>query len=323
MILKWSKKLTENNVGCKSLKAEDFAKSFGVDKKEIIDFCGGILTKLNFKYYICSLKNRERIFLDIIKKCDSQSFSVSGCHRQNDWSRGWGEILQEFKESGGDLKLLIPKDIHGDRPLRYDGNYIISDSDHFEWDFSSVFRTWLFKKYFINYRNVYEFGCGSGHNLMLLAGIFPDKKFFGLDWAIESKKILEIVSKKYGWEMAGFQFDFFSPDYGIDILPSSVVYTSAALEQLGGDYKKFIDYLLVKKPELCVNVECLNEYYDQENLFDYVALKYHKTRNYLDGFLTYLRGLEKSGKIKIIATKRLGFGSLYHEVFSYIIWKIL
>lgn len=307
----------------RSLEIADFAAAFGADEKEMESFCGELFKKMDFRYRFVSPEEREKIFLDIIKKCDRQEFSVSGASRQNDWSRGWREILKEFQDSGGDLKTLIPKDIHGDRPLRYRGNYIVSNSDSFEHDFSLLFRNWLFKKYFSDYENIYEFGCGTGHNLVASAKLFPNKKFFGLDWVVESAEILRAVAEKYGWQIEGFQFDFFRPDDNFAIKPQSLVYTSAALEQLGQNFRQFIDYLLRGKPALCVNVECLNEYYNQDDLFDYLALKYHQSRNYLQGFLTYLRQLEKDKKIKIIATKRLGFGSLYHEVFSYVIWQIL
>jgi SAM-dependent methyltransferase len=307
----------------KSIGISDFAEAFGASEDEVSLLCGELIKTLDFRYKVCSQEVREKIFLDIIKKCENKEFSASGVHRKSDWSRGWGEILQEFHNSGRNLRSLIPKDIHGDRPLRYKGNYIISNSNSFEHDFSLVFRNWLFKKYFKDYENIYEFGCGTGHNLVLLATIFPDKKYFGLDWVPESQKILEAISESYRWQIRGFPFDFFEPNYELEILPNSLVYTSAALEQLGDRHSHFIDYLLAKKPSLCVNVECIAEYYDEDSLFDYVALKYHRTRNYLSGFLTYLQGLAKEGKIEIIATKRLGFGSLYHEVYSYVIWKVL
>lgn len=307
----------------KSLGIADFTNSFGADEGEVSLFCGKLIESLDFRYKDCSMETREKIFLDVIKKCDNAELSVSGSHRLNDWRRGWGEILQEFSNSGGDLKVLVPKDLHGDRPLRYKGNYITSFSNSFERDFALVFRHWLYKKYFEDYKNIYEFGCGTGQNLSLMAEIFPDKRFFGMDWVPESQKLLKAIGKKCGWKIEGFRFDFFNPDYELEILPGSLVYTSSALEQLGGNYNAFLDYLLAKKPSLCVNVECMTEYYDENNLYDYVALKYHKARNYLDGFLTRLRELEKEKVIKIIATKRTGFGSLYHETYKYVIWKIL
>jgi len=314
--------MMDNSV-LKSLDISDFAEAFGATRDEVSLFCGEVTKALDFKYKVCSQETREGIFLDVIKKCDNKELSVSGAHRRSDWSKGWGEILQEFHSSDGDLKTLIPKDIHGDRPLRYKGNYIVSSSNSFEHDFWLVFKNWLFKKYFRDYENIYEFGCGTGHNLVLLAAIFPDKRLFGTDWVPESQGILDAISEKHGWKIRGLQFDFSEPDYDLEILPNSLVYTSTALEQLGDGYNKFLDYLLAKRPGLCVNVECIAEYYDEDCLFDYVAIKYHQTRNYLNGFLTRLQELEKEKQIEVIATKRLGFGSLYHEAFSYVIWKIL
>ncbi len=306
-----------------SIRIEDFAEAFGTSPEEIVRFCDGLIKDADFSYRNCSPDEKKKIFADITGKCGTGAFPVSGPHRQPDWSKGWKEILEEFLRSGKKLDALTPKDIRGGQPLRYKGNYIISGSGTFERDYWLIFKNWLFRKYFPGYANIYEFGCGTGHNLVLLAEIFPDKNFFGMDWAPESQKILEAIAEKYGWKIKASRFDFFAPDHKLEILPGSLVYTSAALEQLGSDYNKFLDYLFAKKPALCVNVECLAEYYNESDEFDRIALKYHKTRGYLEGFLTRLRGLEKSGKIQIIAEKRLGFGSLYHEVFNYVIWKII
>ncbi len=307
----------------KSLGVADFTNSFGADEGEVSLFCGKLIESLDFRYKDCSIETREKIFLDAIKKCDNAELSISSPHRLNDWRRGWGEILQEFSNSGRNLDILIPKDLHGNQPLRYKGSYITSLSNSFEHDFALVFRHWLFKKFFKDYKNIYEFGCGTGQNLAVLAEIFPEKKFFGMDWVPESQELLKAIVEKYGWQIESAQFDFFNPDHRMEILPDSLVYTSSALEQLGSDYGSFLSYLLAKKPALCVNVECMVEYYDENNLYDYVAIRYHKTRNYLNGFLTRLRELEKENVIRIITTRRIGFGSLYHEGYMYVIWKIL
>lgn len=307
----------------KALGARDFAEIFGTDAGEVIEYCGELLKSLHFDYSLCSQEMREKIFIDVLKKCDDSKLSVSGSHRISEWRRGWGQNLQEFHKSGGDLNALSPKDWHGDRPLRYRGNYILANSDTFEHDFTFVFKYWLYKKYFREFENIYEFGCGTGHNLVIMARLFPAKQLFGMDWVPESQQLLTAIAARHGWPIRGAQFDFFKPDHQLEILPKSLVYTSSALEQLGSDFTRFLDYLLAKKPALCVNVECMAEYYDENCLFDYVALSYHRKRNYLDGFLTRLRALEKDRVIKIIAARRTGFGSLYHEGYMYVIWKIL
>lgn len=306
-----------------SLSIKDFAEAFGASEDEISLFCGDIIRAKDFKYRVCSQETRENIFLDATKKCANTELPVSGAHRKSDWSQGWGENLQDFVSSGEKLEALRPKYWHGDRPLRLGGKYIVANSDSFERDFGDVFRLWLFKKYFKDYDNIYDFGCGTGYDLAILAGIFPEKRLFGMDWVPESQRLLTGISDKYGWQIKGVHFDLLHPDYQLETLPNSLVYTSSSLEQLGKTHNSFIDYLLAKRPCLCVNMECLAEHYDENELFDYVALRYHKTRNYLHGFLTRLRELEKEERLKIIATRRTGFGSLYHEEYMYVIWQVV
>jgi hypothetical protein len=307
----------------KYISSYDLATDFGADEREISTYCGELIKSFNLGYEDCPQSVREGVFLDVIRKCDNNELSVSGLHRIGDWSRGWGEILQDFYDSDGHLNALFPKCWHGDRPLRYQGNYIISNSNSLERDYSLVFNHWLYKKYFSGYDNIYEFGCGTGHNIAVMAEILQGKKFFGMDWVIESQELLSEIVRRYGWDISGSHFNFYEPDYKLEILPNSLVYTASALEQVGYDFTKFLDYLLSKKPMLCVNVECISEYYSENNLYDYIALKYHRKRNYLEGFLPYLVGLENQNKIKIISTKRTGMGSLYHEAYMYIVWKIL
>jgi hypothetical protein len=98
------------------------------------------------------------------------------------------------------------------------------------------------------------------------------------------------------------------------------VYTVASLEQVGLEFKKFVDYLLKNKPKLCVHVEPVAELLDNSNLLDYLSVKYFEKRNYLRGFLTYLRQLEKQGKIRILKARRTYIGSLFIEGYSVIIW---
>ena len=47
----------------------------------------------------------------------------------------------------------------------------------FELDYFRIYRLWLFEKYFKNYENIYEFGCGTGFNLLEGARLFKNKSF--------------------------------------------------------------------------------------------------------------------------------------------------
>ena len=209
----------------KTLTLPDFANSFGTSHAELAEYCGDLITTFDLNYRIFSPEEKEVIIQDILTRCEQGEFSVSGPHRKSDWVSGWNEILREFRDSGFDLKALIPKDIHGDRPLRLNGEYIISNSNSFEHDYSTVFRTWLFSKYFADYENVYEFGCGTGHNLVLCAKLLGNKNFYGLDWASPSQQILRLISRHSNWRITGYPFDFYEPDYDINIHPNSVTST--------------------------------------------------------------------------------------------------
>ena len=95
-----------------------------------------------------------------------------------------------------------------------------------------------------------------------------------------------------------------------------------AMEQLGSAFKPFLDYILGKGPRLIFHVEPVFELYNPDKLFDELAVKYHEKRNYLKGYLPALKKLEREGKIEILEIRRLFFGSLFHEGYSLIAWKI-
>jgi hypothetical protein len=68
-------------------------------------------------------------------------------------------------------------------------------------------------------------------------------------------------------------------------------------------------------------MEPLVELYDEQRLVDYLAIKFHRKRGYLEGFLTSLRKLQAEGRIEILEQRRFYFGSIYHEGYSYVAWR--
>lgn len=307
----------------KTFTGRDFADMFGTTKDDVFWKCGVNIDSHDFSYEECTAREREMIVIDILNDVEKGMFSVSGAGRLNDWRKGWAEVLKEF-QSDGNLNTLIPKDLHPNRPMRYYGNYIKPYSPTFEHDFTVVFRNWLYKRWFKNFTHIYEFGCGTGQNLALLAKIFGNqKRLYGFDWAPESQGILKAIVDKYNWNITGGNFDMFNPPEGDEFPPSSLAYTSCAMEQMGDNFTPFLNYIIQAKPDLCVNVEPLIELYDENNIFDYVVLKYHRKRGYLNGFLARLLGLQKMKIIQILSAKRLRFGSLFHEGYMYVVWKVL
>lgn len=92
---------------------------------------------------------------------------------------------------------------------------------------------------------------------------------------------------------------------------------------MGNNHGPFLEFLLEKSPEICINVEPLYELYNPGHLLDYIALRYHNYRNYLNGYLSRLQELEAKGQIEILKVHHQRFGNLYNDTHSYVVWRPL
>ena len=119
----------------------------------------------------------------------------------------------------------------------------------------------------------------------------------------------------------GYNFNYFEPDSNINIDPRSAIFTCASLEQMGENYKDFVNYLIYKKPDLCINFEPMSEILNKDSLVDKLSMLYFEKRNYLKNYLTYLKELEKEGVIEIIKEQRLYSGSYFIEGYPIVIWR--
>lgn len=307
------KKLTEN----------DFADLFGVMTHELGDACRSFIGDTDFSYDTLGKKHHDDIVLQVIKKLDSGEFDVSGESKQKKWESGWRENLDAFIKSGHDVNTLVPKYVHPDQTLRLYQEYIKPHSSSYEMDFFTALRLWLFNEYLSGVGTIYEFGCGTGYNLVMLANMFPDKKFVGLDWAKSAVELVNLIGITQKKNIHGRLFNMYAPDSSLRLTKDSAVLTIGALEQMGKDFAPFLDFIIKNKPQICINIEPLDEMYHDGNLLDYLAIKYHKQRNYLTGFKSYMDGLFCKNIIEIIQTRRMHFGSLYHDGWSILIWRLL
>lgn len=304
-----------------NLSVQEFADLFQTTPEEIPSECRRLIEKHDFHYRVLEGNERDEIILQILKTLELD-LDVSGQHRKDKWESGWTQNLDEFIASGYSLDALIPKYHFKNQTARFQGNYIRPVDPGFEYNFLKILRVWILHHYFNNITYVHEFGCGPGHNLAALAEVFPEKKYYGIDWAKSSQKIIQSLAQVYNLPVKGFWFDMFNPDMLYDLPENSGVCTFCAMEQLGENFEPFLQFLLEKKPEICVNVEITYELYDPDKLFDYLAIRYLNKRGYLKGFLSRLRDLEKQNKVKILQTRRL-LGSPHHEGHTILAWKVL
>ena len=300
---------------------EDFAHSFGTTVEDIPEDCLELIHKTDFRYRILSGEERDKVILDVLRKVESDQQIIGAPERKDIWQKGWAENLQDFIRSDHDLNKLAPKFIRPNQIVRLNGNYIKPFNPDFELDYFSVFRLWLFRKYLHDFDSTYEFGCGTGFNLVVLAHLYPEKKYHGLDFVPSSVQLVNKIGERYLWKMTGHLFDMLSPDENFKIENNSAVFTIGAVEQLASNFEAFLQFLIKNSPRLCIHVEPTVELYDENNLIDYLATKFHRKRGYTENFLKRLRELEDQNRLEIVKVKRLFFGSLFMEGYTYMIWK--
>jgi hypothetical protein len=276
----------------------------------------------NLEYIELSKQKRDECILKILNVLSSE-IKKSGEHRIQDWEMGWGENLENFKKNNS-LTELVPK-YHGkNKIVRWLGDFIEPLTDNFDYKIHACFVDAIIKHYTMLCDNVFEFGCGPAYHLIRLNDIFKGKKkLVGLDWTNKSQELISEINSTVGTEIGAQNFDFFKPNTNIEIPENTAIYTVAALEQVGSDYETFVNFLIEKKPKVCIHIEPIDELLNPDSLVDNLSIKYFRKRNYLNKFLPYLESLEHENKIKIIKKTRTFTGSFFIEGHSLIVWKVL
>jgi hypothetical protein len=302
------------------ITSKDFKKYI---KSEPSQFLKKKIKKLN--YEILSKKEEKKYILEIVKTILEKKIHKSGKSYKEKWNSGWGQNYKEFKKTKK-INSLIPKYFFKTNISRINDKLIRVKSKNFDFNVLNIITSYVFEKYFKKEKNIIEFGCGTGHNIINLRNINKTATVYGLDWSHYSQKIFEILSKKDP-KIKGFFFDYFKPSIPKkeihNIRNNFSCFTVASLEQVGSDFKKFIKFLRKENPKLIINIEPINELLHEGELLDYLSIKYSEKRNYLIGYHKYLKELERKKVIKIIEEKKSYFGSLYINGYSIIVWKFL
>lgn len=298
----------------------DFEKIFNDD---LSDYVKGKIEKYNLSYSNITASERDVCIRKIVSILLDTNLVAAGEHRLEQWESGWTENFEELVHSA-DPESVIPHYYGKYDIVRFDQKFIRPLSERFEYYMLATILDWVFDKYLRDADFVYEFGCGTGHHLFRVRGVNPDADLWGLDWAAASQNIIrKIALEGIDPRMFAHRFDFFDPDMDFVLESDAVVYTVAALEQIGTRFGKFVSFLKKNRPRLCIHVEPIAELLDNDNLLDCLSIEYFKKRNYLSGFLTYLRELEARNEIEILKAQRTYIGSFFIEGYSLIVWKPL
>jgi len=242
----------------------------------------------------------------------------------DNWQGEWAKVLDRVRRDGVSLESLRP-DYYNFESLRLDQDYVFSDDPAFEQHFYLAVLRCLFARYVPGAARVTDLGCGAGASLYLLAEMFPEIELCGCDWAEPSKEIVALIGAAVGRsiEARNINMNTMAGWGNVPIDGETAVTTLHAMEQLGKNFEPLLDGLMARRPQIVIHLEPLAELYDPENLADKIALTYHRQREYLEGYLPRLHGLQAAGEIEILEERRLFFGSLWHEAYGVLVWRPL
>ena len=266
-------------------------------------------------------KETFKKYLEDVDATMRMGIPPAGQHRKSDWEEGWEDNLSRI-QSSHDLGDLTPL-YHGKHSLmRWMRRIIdVSETPNFDYKLHRIIVDFAIESWLSSVDTIMEFGCGPAHNLLCARRFNPNAKLVGLDWAQSSQDIIkEIVKLGIDTNITGRSFDFFNPDYSLDVPPNSGVLTVASLEQVGDCFEPFLWWLLKKRPSVCVHLEPIDELMNPDNILDNLSLQYCRKRNYLHGFLTRLRQLQRMGLAKIRVACRTWEGSYFLEGHSLVVW---
>lgn len=304
---------------------EHVAGKFDMSVSELDSLLGSAAWP-NLNYRIMQDQERDDVMLGILQRIDEGKMRVVGGDDNAVWIKGWGEILEHVEKNGFSPDILRPQYFDHHRIMRFDGEYIDGGDANFVYEYDQLLRRLTLSKYLKGQTKVVELGCGTGTSQLMLADILPEAELIASDWSPPSQGIVNAIAdyKKRKIKPVCFNMLTLEGWDELEIDSQSAILTVHALEQLGGNCGALMEKLLAAKPKLCVHLEPVEEFYeDDKTLFDYLGQKFHTTRNYLQGWLSALIQHEQAGKVEIIDTRRLAFGDRYHEAYNVICWKPL
>lgn len=276
--------------------------------------------KVDLSYRVLSQIESHKIISQIIHALE-EVIELVGPHRKIIWEQGWAENLEEF-HSTNRIEALVPKYFNKFPIIRWKQQMIEPNSGTMEQDALSLIIEWLIEEYAYGCSSIYEFGCGTGNNLVKIRDFNPHVELYGLDWVTSSQEIINLIAlNSNDSKLYSANFNYFEPDKEFLIKGNAAVLTVASLEQTGGNYSAFIDYLLAQRPKVVIHIEPMWDSLDPENLLDYLSIKYMKKRNYLDGFHQFISTLADSNEIDILVDQRSYLGSFYVDGYSVLVWK--
>lgn len=309
------------------LTKQDFSDAFGESVDPVTE---AEIAAHDFTLERITGKARDSLVIEILEKIREDKQIIGDPTRDLVWATGWQENLDGFK-ANSDAVELVPRFIRPGQPVRWQGQFFRPVNPNFEESFTRVLRSFIFGK--INKElgggsiHLHEFGAGTGWNLLHAHDWFRkigrSYKLFGSDFVDSAVELMNIMGREKGLPLTARHFDMRLPDFSYEFEDpsSSGVFTLGALEQLAGELEPMIDYLLSQRPRIVIHVEPAIENYDVTTLEDFLAVWFQGKRGYSRGLEALLRAKEGEGKLDVLQSKRIGFGSMMMEGYNLFIWR--
>ena len=90
-----------------SITPELFSELLGVKSKDLPESCVNFIGQNNFSYTNVTENDKENLYLEVLKKINSNKFTISNEKRVGQWNDGWQQNLNDLIASGN-LGALDP-----------------------------------------------------------------------------------------------------------------------------------------------------------------------------------------------------------------------
>jgi hypothetical protein len=300
----------------------DFASSFGEEVNELDESVLDLIEQEDLALYPLSTMDRDLLLIEVIERIRKDKQVIASEDRTAAWEKGWAENLEMFRQNPNSDAALVPKFVREGLPVRWFKKYFNSNVTNFELKYIEILRQFIITKYFGKVDNLYEFGAGTGFNLLHANRIYPNLTLIGTDFVQPAVDLMNLIGKERAIPLRGSIFNMLTPQLeDLRLQSNSAVWTFGSLEQLGGQVAPMIDYLIENGPAICVHVEPVVEFYEDGSIEDYLAKWFQTKRGYTAGLVKLLAEYEESGKIEILKSHRLNFGSVMMEGYNLVVWR--
>ncbi len=303
-----------------SFTVADFERMFHYESGSIPKFIIPELLQIDSTYHFALSDEITEYVANLEMLISSPKIERSREETYAAFEKGWSENYNRLISEGVSLEALKPGYFRGSKFLRFQKRIIVSQNDQLEFDLFKIARLLIFSKFLQGQEIIWELGCGSCENLLMLSDLFPTAELHGADWTRASEKIANHLGRVLQKKISGTVFDMNDISHAPHIRPGCALLSIHAFEQLGCSFHDILHYLIRYKPSLVVQYEPVLEFYDSSNLYDNLAIRYCLKRNYLNGYFSALQQLENAGEIQILAAFRPELGGVLHES-SLIVWK--